>query len=230
MNVIEKLLAVQKHDCTIRELEKESRDVPKRKKDEQQRLKEHKEALAKAEEALKLKLAETKKFEIEGEARKEKISKLKTQQLEVKTNKEYSTIQSEIKTIQDGISKLEDEQLVVMEEVEKARNEVQQKKDALSEEEKAVLKDVELLDKRLLDIGRELAAIKEVRTAEARDVDGKWLTQYERIFSRKDKGLVQIEEGVCGGCHMALPPAVIHRAKRMDSNMVICDFCGRLLY
>jgi len=230
VNVIEKLLVVQKHDCTIRELEKESHDVPKRKKDEQQRLKEHKEALAKAEEALKGKLAETKKFEIEGDARKEKISKLKTQQLEVKTNKEYSTIQSEIKTIQNSISSLEDEQLVVMEEVEKARSDVQQKKDALTEEEKAVLKDVGLLDQRLKAIAQELAKIKELRTTEAKEVDSKWLSQYERIFSRKDKGLVQIEEGVCGGCHMALPPAVIHRAKRMDNNMVICDFCGRLLY
>ncbi len=186
--------------------------------------------MAAAEAVLKANLAETKKYEVEAEARKEKIAKLKTQQLEVKTNKEYSTIQSEIKTIQDSISKLEDEQLVVMEEVEKAKAEVKQKKAALVDEEKAVQDDVGLLDQRLKTIGQELAKIRETRALEAKDIDSKWLAQYERIFARKDKGIVHVEDGVCGGCHMALPPAVIHRAKRMDNNMVVCDFCGRLLY
>lgn len=230
MNIIEKLLEVQQHDCSIRELEKEARDVPKRKKEEQQRLKEHKEALVKAEEILKGKLAAIKKFEVEGESRKDKIAKLRTQQLEIKTNKEFKTIESEVKTIQDGISGLEDQQLGAMEEVEKAKAAVMQKKTALADEEKAVLKDVGLLDQRVAEITKELASIKEVRAREVKDVDAKWLAQYDRIFSRKDKGLVQIEDGVCGGCHMTLPPAVIHRAKRMDNKMVVCDFCGRLLY
>ncbi|MDD4872392.1 MAG: C4-type zinc ribbon domain-containing protein [Kiritimatiellae bacterium] len=230
MNIIEKLLVVQQHDCRIRELEKESRDVPKRKEEEQKRLKEHKEALDKAEAVLKGKLADIKKLELEADSRREKIAKLRTQQLEIKTNKEFKTIGGEIKVIQDGISGLEDQQLVIMEEVEKARGEVQNKQEALKEEDEAVKKDVALLDQRFGQIDAELAGIREVRAVAAKEVEpAAWLVQYERIFKRKDKGIVQIEDGVCGGCHMTLPPYVIHSAKRMDT-MVMCDFCGRLLY
>lgn len=229
VNIIEQLLAVQQHDCRIRELEKESRDVPKRKEDEQQRLKEHKEALAKAEEALKGRLAEIKKLELEGDSRKERITKLRTQQLEIKTNKEFKTIEGEIKVILEGISGLEDQQLVVMESIEKAKADVQAKKAALGEEEKAVQKDVVVLDHRLSEIGEEMKAVMEERAKSATGIDSKWLAQYNRIFERKDRALVQIEEGVCGGCHMTLPPYVAHRAKKLEA-MVICDFCGRLLY
>ena len=229
MSLTDKLLAVQEHDCRIRELEKELRDVPKRKDEEQLRLKDHKEALAKAEEALKGKLAEIKKFELEGDAKREKISKFRTQQFELKTNKEFKAIEAEIKGVQDGIAGLEDQQLVLMEDVEKARAEVQKKKMALAEEEKAVLKDVSLLDGRMNQIGADLKAVKERRDVAAKDADPQWLKRYERIFSRKDRGLVPIEDGVCGGCHMALPPYIIHGAKRTDS-IVACEYCGRMLH
>jgi len=227
--MIERLLLVQQHDCRIRDLEQEMRDIPKRKQEELLRLKNHKEALAKAEEALKARQAEIKKFELEGEARKEKIAKLRNQQLEVSTNKEFKTIDGEIKVVQDDLSKLEDQQLAVMEAVEQAKTEVQSRKSALVEEEKVVQKDVDLHGARLAQIETDVKAAKEERTVAAKEIDTKWLAQYERIFKRKDRALVQIEEGVCGGCHMTLPPYIIHGAKRMDA-MVVCDFCGRMLY
>jgi len=46
---VEKLLAVQEHDCRIRELEKQIRDIPARKQEEERRLQQHREALAQAE-------------------------------------------------------------------------------------------------------------------------------------------------------------------------------------
>jgi len=229
VNMIERLLIVQQHDCRIRDLQKELRDIPKRKAEELLRLKNHKEALAKAEENLKSRQADIKKFELEGEARKEKIAKLRNQQLEIKTNKEFKTIEGEIKIVQDDLKKVEDQQLAVMEAVELAKAEVQSRKSALLEEEKVVQKDVDLHESRLSQINNEMKAANDERMVSAGEMDPKWLAQYERIFKRKDKALVQIEEGVCGGCHMTLPPYIIHGAKRMNS-MVVCDFCGRMLY
>jgi uncharacterized protein len=56
-----------------------------------------------------------------------------------------------------------------------------------------------------------------------------WLQAYERIFTRKDAALVPVEDGVCGGCHMTLPPSVVHQARRRNAA-VACVYCGRLLY
>ena len=49
------------------------------------------------------------------------------------------------------------------------------------------------------------------------------------IFPRKDRALVALEDGVCGGCHMQLPPYVVHATKK-HSSIVLCEYCGRILY
>jgi predicted nucleic acid-binding Zn-ribbon protein len=116
-----------------------------------------------------------------------------------------------------------------MEQVEAARADVQEKKKALAEEEKAIQGDIVVLEQRLVQIGTELAKLKQERAEAAKEVDSQGLARYERIFKHKDRALVHIEEGVCGGCHMNLPPYVIHGAKKMDAT-VVCDFCGRMLY
>ena len=59
--------------------------------------------------------------------------------------------------------------------------------------------------------------------------DPEWLDRYDQVFGRKDKALVPIQDGVCSGCHMKLPPYIIHDAKKR-AEMVSCEFCGRLLY
>jgi len=89
VSVIEQLLVVQEHDVRILQLEKEMRDVPARKERELERLNGHKAALAESEEALKAKQAELKQLEVETASNEEKIAKFRSQQLELKTNKEF---------------------------------------------------------------------------------------------------------------------------------------------
>jgi len=230
VSVIERVLNLQEYDCRIRDMEKELKDIPARKEREQSRLEAHKKELAQAEQQLKAAQAEVKKIEIEVESHREKTRKLRQQQFEIKTNKEFKAIETEIATVQGEIAKTEEVELLLMLDVEAARAEVETKRKALAQEDATVNNDVEAWAERASRIQQELEGIRGKRQAAAVGIDPEWLANYERIFRRRDRALVPLEEGgVCGGCHMQMPPYVIHDARKRTS-IVTCGFCGRMVY
>jgi predicted nucleic acid-binding Zn-ribbon protein len=229
--VIEKLLVVQDIDIRIRDIEQRLQDIPRRQEQEQTRLADHKAALAAAEEKLKAARADVSRMELESESRKAKITKLRQQQFELKTNKEFKTMEAEIEAVEAEIRKIEDQELELMEQVEAARAGVAQKKADLDVEEQAVQADVRVLQERAGEIEQELARCRAEREIAVTDVAPDWLAHYERLMVRgRDRALVALEGGVCGGCHMKLPPSFHHATRRHDNEMVVCEYCSRLLY
>jgi predicted nucleic acid-binding Zn-ribbon protein len=76
----------------------------------------------------------------------------------------------------------------------------------------------------------ELEKLKADRVALCKDVDESMMSRYERIMRhRKDSAIVPVQHGICGGCHLQIPPQVIHQAKS-GGELVTCDQCGRILY
>jgi predicted nucleic acid-binding Zn-ribbon protein len=54
--------------------------------------------------------------------------------------------------------------------------------------------------------------------------------RYERLLKNKgDNVIVGINHGVCGGCHMKLPPQILVSC-RGQKEIVACSNCGRILY
>jgi predicted nucleic acid-binding Zn-ribbon protein len=230
VSTIEKLLVVQEHDSRILQLEKEMRDVPARKERELERLKGHKAALEEAEDALKAKQSALKQFEVETGSKNEKIAKLRGQQLELKTNKEFKAMDNEIAAIERSIKTIEDGELAVMEAIESVRAGVEENRKELAAEDAEVQVDIKDLDERLASLQAELNDEQADRTTAVEGIDSAWVQRYDSIFKSKGgRALVSTANGVCGGCFMTLPPYLRHDAKkRLD--MVVCGFCGRLLY
>jgi len=229
VSVVDNLLAVQERDTRIRQIRKELKDIPERQNAETTRLKEHQEALAQAEEHLKKLQSDVKQLELETAGYRERINKLRQQQMALKTNKEFKTMESEIDGVTSEIASVEDRELVLMEAVEAAKSDVTARRHALAEEQAAVDVDIKQLDERAGGLRAELQDEEAARDLAARDVQPDWLARYDMVIGRRDLALVAVENGVCGGCHMKLPPSTVHDSrKRM--NMVSCDYCGRLLY
>lgn len=229
MGIIDQLLIVQEFDCRIREIEKELEDIPHRKEEEKKRLEAHRQALAKAEQDLKSKQAEIKRFELESQARQENITKLRRQQYEIKTNKEFKVLEDEIKAIQKDIAGLEDRELGIMEAVEDAAGDVKARAHDLKAEDAAVQGDIQAWDGRIARIETELKDLSARRAKSVEGIPQPWLSHYEKVLTRRDKALVPVEDGVCGGCHMRVTPSVANNARKQTS-VVTCDYCARMLY
>jgi len=75
------------------------------------------------------------------------------------------------------------------------------------------------LDKELMSRAELAAAVEE--SARAR---------YERLVRSKGENVVVgVNHGVCGGCHMKLPPQILVFCMA-DQEIITCTNCGRILY
>jgi predicted nucleic acid-binding Zn-ribbon protein len=228
-SLVEKLLAVQDLDCRLLRLQREMADIPARKKEVESRLQQHQREVEKAREVIKARQAEIKEAELEIDSRRERLAKLREQQMQLKTNKEFKAMEAEVRTLQEEIGREEDDTLVLMEKAEEAATELKDRSGALETERGSVQADVGVMDTRAKDIEAELSQLTAQRQTAASEADPEWLRVYDRIFkNRQDRALVSVENGVCGGCHMQLPPYLCHDAKRQTA-VVLCEYCGRML-
>jgi predicted nucleic acid-binding Zn-ribbon protein len=55
------------------------------------------------------------------------------------------------------------------------------------------------------------------------------LGHYDRLIAHGKKGLAAVRDQVCTGCHMHVPIGVVTTLMH-DSDIQLCDSCGRYLY
>lgn len=229
-STIEKMLVIQDYDSRIMKLEKELADIPQRKAAIDSLLDEHRAAVAKAKDELKARQSDVKKAELDVEALREKIRKFREQQMQLKSNKEFRTMEDEILGVEKAIRQAEDRMLDMMETIEVAQGQVKAREAELKTEEESVKREIQGIEVRAGEVKAEVGKLRQERAGHAAEIDPDRLKHYERIFAnKKDKALVSVDNGTCGGCYMKLPPYLWHEAKKQTS-VVVCEYCGRLLY
>ena len=181
---------------------------------------------------LKAKQIETdrNKLELEAETKKGQIEKYALQQFQTKKNEEYRALAHEIETCKAAISKLEDQQLELMEQAEGATRAMNE----LSRSTAVTLKDVETAKKALGDkevrLNKDLADLKADYDRLESAVEEGVRDRYIRL--RRSKGattVVGVTHSVCGGCHVKLPMQVVISCQAQQ-EIVTCPNCGRILY
>ena len=229
--IIEKLLVLQDRDRRLLRVRAELAAVPG------QRLVIQTRAAAGAAEYETLKKqtqqleSDRKKLELDADALKDRIGKVRAQQNETRSNDQYKAYEHQIETSQREISRLEDQQLELMEQSESASKQL-----AIATAAYAALKaesDRQLADltTREKNLASELAVATEARATAATGVeDPAVLSRYDRLLKTKgDNVIVGVARGVCGGCHMKLPTQSVVSAKG-QSELVACPSCSRILY
>jgi predicted nucleic acid-binding Zn-ribbon protein len=174
--------------------------------------------------------SERKRLEIDVESKKTQIEKYANQQLQTRKNEEYRALAQEIEHCKAEITKIEDGEIELMEKAEAAQKEVLRAMADASEAKKLVESQVAELDKREQNLKKELGELQQGRTELASAVDETVRTRYERLLKSKgDNVIVGIAHGVCGGCHMKLPPQILVSC-RGQKEIISCSNCGRILY
>lgn len=227
---IEKLLIIQENDLKILQKIKEARDIPTRKSSLMERLFSHQKALDEAKDEHLQTQARIKEYELEVDTKKALITKYKQQQYEIKDNEAYRALESEIRETQKRIDAIEDSELVFMEKLEERKAEIDLKQAALEKENALVEAEVAMLEERYSVLEKEINELKANRSDDTSDIDSSWLKRYEQVFKQKgDIAIVNSVNGVCGGCHMKIPPQLVHDAKKAES-LTSCSYCGRMLF
>ncbi|MCU0589984.1 MAG: C4-type zinc ribbon domain-containing protein [Desulfobacterales bacterium] len=149
----------------------------------------------------------------------------------VKTNKEYQSGLKEIDDLSAIGSKIEDEILAGMEQVEVASASVKDHQARLNAqagliraEKESVLRDAEQARRRLEGMRADATALTDRIAAEA-------LALYRRVKAKKANGVAicPVSAEVCGGCHVNIPPQMYNELQRVD-RLKNCPNCERIIY
>jgi uncharacterized protein len=227
---IEKLLILQDRDRKIGRVKGELAHI----EPERQTLKA-KAATAQTQlEQAKLRImhieSSRKDLELEVEAKKQMIARYANQQLQTRKNEEYRALAHEIEMCKEAIFKIEDQEIELMEQAEAGQKEVLRATQTVKEARKLMDEQVAQLDAREQNLQKELAELETNREALASAVDESFRSRYERLVRSKGENVVVgVQHGVCGGCHMKLPPQLLVTCQA-EKELVSCSNCGRILY
>jgi uncharacterized protein len=230
LETIEKLLILQDRDQKIRRVQGELAYI----EPERQHLKA-KASTAQAElENAKLRVKQIesarKELELEIETKKQMIVRYANQQFQTRKNEEYRALAHEIETCKNDIFKIEDKEIELMEQAEAAQKEVLRATQATKAAQELEADQEARLSARERNLQKELAELETNREALAAAVDETARARYERLVRSKGENVVVgVQHGVCGGCHMKLPPQLLVTCQG-KKELVGCSNCGRILY
>ena len=228
--IIEKLLVLQDRDRKILRVTQELAHIGP----ERESLKAKAASTQSSLEAAKLRTrqieSERKQRDLEIEAKKSQIEKYLNQQLQTRKNEEYKALTHEIEMAKEVIFKIEDAEIVLMEQAEVAAKEVVRATAEAAAAKQLVDDQIGQLNAREENLKKDFAELTGSRTALAGAVDDPTRNRYERIFKSKGENVVVgVEHSACGGCHMKLPTQIVTTC-RAEAEIVTCQNCGRILY
>ena len=160
-----------------------------------------------------------------------KIQKSQEKLRSVKTNKEYQSSLKEIDDIKAINSKLEDEMLELLEKIETAEKAIKDRKqhytdivDESTREKASIERDAERRQENLVDLEAKRVAI-------ATGLDAGILEIFSQVKAKQVNlvAIVAVQDAVCQGCNMNIPPQVYNELQRCDS-LKYCPSCFRIIY
>jgi predicted nucleic acid-binding Zn-ribbon protein len=230
LDSIEKLLILQDRDRKINRVQQELAQIAPERENLRARASTTQTQLDAAKNRVKQIESERKQRDLEVEAKKSQIEKYANQQLLTRKNEEYKALAHEIEMAKAAIFKIEDAEIVLMEQAEVAQKEVVRATGEANEAKKLADSQITELGQREENFKKELATLQQGRAELASAVDESARNRYERLLKGKgDNVVVGINHGVCGGCHMKLQQQLIVSCQA-QKEIVTCSSCGRILY
>ena len=227
---IKAILRIQSLDQRGAELDKEIAALPKHIAQIEKALDAHNRKLEVDRAALAANQRDRKRFEDDIKVQEQKISKLRDQMLQAKTNEQYRAFQHEIEFCEKEIRKCEDRILELMSESESLDKNVKAAEAALKEEKQQVEAEKDRARSRTATDQKFLNEVKEERAGLVSTLDPKLLQQYERIRKKwNGRAVADATDGRCASCQIAMRPQYFQDLKKAE-KLLTCESCGRIHY
>lgn len=221
---------LQEIDNRLGDLAREIAALPKHIAEIEKKLGAHERKLEADRAALAANQKERKHCEGEIQTQEQKISKLKDQMLQAKTNEQYRAFQNEIEFCQKEIRRSEDRILELMTESEPLDANVKAAEIALKAEKAQVEGEKAQARARTAEDER---ASKELGTERASIVASMSRSVYDRYErtrkARKGIAIAEVVDGRCSACHLTLRLQYFQDLKR-GNEVMTCENCQRILY
>jgi predicted nucleic acid-binding Zn-ribbon protein len=221
---------LQSLDIRISELEREIAALPKHIAEIEKALEGHQRRLEADRAAIAGNQKERKKLEGDIQVQEQKISKLRDQTLQAKTNDQYRAFQHEIEYCQKEIRTAEDRILDLMGESEPLDANVKVAEAALKAEKEEVEAEKKKARERSAEDQKQLDQLRGERAELSGKVPAALLKLYERVRKKwHGIALAGVNDGRCLRCFITLRPQVV-QTLRSGNEVLTCESCGRILF
>jgi len=142
--------------------------------------------------------------------------------------KELANLQREANELKDRRTKLEDRDLEIMDQVERATKtatslgaELKKLETGWQSQQEQLSADLE----KLKTAHSDLTAKRQLLSTE---IEPGLIEIYHQLRKQKGTAIARVEQGTCRGCQIALPTTELQQAR--GGHLVRCSSCGRILY
>ena len=227
---IQKLLVLQDRDQRIRTFKTELKNAPLERKELEARLEAASSGAEQAKAKVRDQELEKKRLMLLADGKREQIARFKVQQMQTRKNEEFQALGNEITHFEQEVSKIEDHELEVMEEIERLTPILAEAERNVAEARGRVASQIADLEAKVTIITEKLHTAEAERATLTDGIDEDLLDQYNRLFASKGGNpVVLLEHEVCTGCHMKLTTQTLVRVKG-NQQITHCEQCGRSLY
>lgn len=227
---LELLWELQRIDLELKSLKEERDRYPKEMKKLDERQNIEKERIQKEKEKIELLEKERRRKESHFNAEQEKIRRAEGRMFEVKTNKEYQALLSEIEAIKEANSQEEEEILQVMDEIDELRKKLSKREKEVAITLEKIEGEKRVIRERIAQGDLALKRQTERREVLSKQLDSNLFKLYNKLKEkRQGVGVVNVENETCQGCFVNIPPQMYIEVQR-NSDLIRCPNCNRILY
>jgi hypothetical protein len=193
-------------------------------------------ALEAKKEELQLTRVQADKLQLELKSRDEKINKLRAALNNAKSNKEYSSILTQMNTTKADNSKLEEQTLELMKDIETDEAECNEIKQQIEEQKQKLEKIRAETNEQAEKFEKDVEEIQAQWDKQAKDIPPEPLELFKRLAETYDgEATAEIEEQegrntqyTCGGCFMTITNESVNQLMTKD-DIIRCPNCTRIL-
>jgi predicted nucleic acid-binding Zn-ribbon protein len=178
-------------------------------------------------ELLNQKQVETKAEHDDAGAR---VKDRQNKMMQVQTSREHQALLKEIEENKRLVKETEERLLQFIEQIELLEKEVDTLDNLCAGEQQLLAEEIENVDKEIKRIDVAKKSVISQREAEASLLQGPYLKRYTMLLTRRDGlAVVPVNDNVCQGCYMALPPQQVIEVRKAET-FNLCPTCQRILY
>ncbi|MFQ5929387.1 MAG: zinc ribbon domain-containing protein [Acidobacteriota bacterium] len=227
---LRRLIHLQQLDLKIVELQQRAEQIPEEIETLNQILEENRQTLEQARQLIEEDNKQRRLLEGEVETLRERLSKYKSQLMEVRTNKEYQAMLHEIENTEREIEAKEDHILERMMAIDEREEQAREAKGELEKKEEEILEKRGELESFASQAESQIVCLQEDRRRLEEEISEQLTEQYQRIASvRNGVALAEAKDQSCQACHVKLRPQLFADI-RTNQQIITCENCNRILY
>lgn len=160
----------------------------------------------------------------------EALKRTRERLFEVKTNKEYQSMLKEIEAFEAKNSRMEDEMISLLDELEHLETALKTGEGKLEAHRRRYEEEKAGLEAELNSIAGELNVCVRKGSELKKEIPAELLRKYEQIKSvGRGVAVVAVWKEICDGCHMSIPPQLYNELQK-SIILTTCPNCNRIIY